>query len=488
MPGPEIIRVSMRGERIPYAVVPPEPGLCWGGIRQVDDLLIVTAFHPQDLVDAQAGHDGNGGDWAGDRMPMRWLMALDLESGKERWRRRAAWGFVNRSGIAVGGEHVFAVDLLTPGILNKFREAGRELPDTPPRLHCLDLATGKARWYFDLDVYSRNIAYSVEHDLLLLPCRNLMEWEKGGWADKSIDARRGKRNKNAPGRMRALRGADGEIVWDIAEAPYHTPHIVLGDLLIDRYGTPYDLLTGKRNLRNSPLTGEPETWSFRKGGCNHLIACDNLVTWRTACYDLEMHRGVIPMPGFDAGCAPTLIPAGGILNIPNFGTHHKRNRMTAMALVHKPKRTTWSVYTDSRNRDPQPVRRAVFDLGAPADRLMEGQMLIGVTPRRRGIFSFEPKSPTVHIDTTAPATAMHRYALTDLNSMRLMLLGDGGKAQGEYVVIVHGAPGGEISVSGKSHRIPATGELKLNAVIAAPQLEIGTTPDSRLTALSVQRQ
>ena len=490
--GPEIIRVGRDGKRAPYTATPPEPGLCWGGIRQIDDTLVATAFDPRDLVDAQAGHDGNGGDWAGDRMPMRWLVALDLETGAERWRRRAAWGFVNRSGIAAGGGRVFAVDLLTPKVMGKFQEAGRDLPGTPPRLHCLDLASGEEQWRFDLDVYSRNIAYAAQRDLLLLPCRNLMEWEDGAWADKSIDARRGKRNKNAPGRMRALRGADGGVVWDVAEAPYHTPHIVLGDLLIDRYGTPYDLPTGRRNQRVSPLTGEPETWSFRKGGCNHLVACDQLVTWRTACYDLETHRGVIPMPGFDAGCAPTLLPAGGVLNIPNFGTHHKRNRMTAMALVHKPRRATWSIYSSASGKEATAaaVSRAVYDFGAPADRLTDDGLVLGVTPRRRGEIAFTPRSGAeVVVDATAPADALARHRITGLESIRIPLLGEASKdARGVYTVTVHAAPGDTVEVAGRKLTIPDSGLATLTGVAVSPDLELKLVPATRLAAVSVTHE
>ena len=188
-------------------------------------------------------------------------------------------------------------------------------------------------WHFPLDVYVQNIVYSQAKDLLLVPCRNLKEWQQDKWVDLSIDIRRGKRNKNAAGKWRALQGKDGKVVWEGAEAAYHSPHIVLGELIIDRHGYSYDLNTGERHLRVSEKTGQPEEWNFKKGGCNHLIACEHLVTWRCAYYDLEQHESV-RLTGMDAGCSPTLIPAGGVLNIPNFGTHHKRNRMTAMALVH----------------------------------------------------------------------------------------------------------------------------------------------------------
>jgi outer membrane protein assembly factor BamB len=314
--------------------VPVEGDLRWGGLRASGDLLIATLFRPQDLADAQAGFDGNGGDWAGDRMPMSHLIAIDRRTGKLAWSRRANWGFLNRSGISTGGGKVFCVDLITDGVHAKWKEARREFPASSPTLYALDMKTGEEAWSFPLDVYVQNIVYSEPRDVLIAPCRNLKEWRDGKWVDLSIDIRRGNRDKNAAGKWRALRGKDGSVVWEMAEAAYHSPHIVLGDLIIDRSGVSYDLTTGRRHLRVSSSTGKQEEWSFKKAGCNHLIACENLVTWRCAYYDLATHNSKT-LTGMDAGCSPTLIPAGGVLSIPNFGTHHKRNRMTAMALVHR---------------------------------------------------------------------------------------------------------------------------------------------------------
>lgn len=314
--------------------IPVEGDLRWGNVRVSGDTLVATLFRPRDIADAQAGFDGNGGDWAGDRMPMSHLIAVHRQTGKLLWSRQAQWGFLNRSGVCVGGGKVYFVDLIGDKIYNKYQEAGRKLPSVPPTLHAVDLKTGEQAWQFPLDVYVPNIAYSDSRDLLLAPCRHLKEWRDGKWVDLSSEVRLGKRDANAAGKWRALRGKDGSVAWEMAEAAYHSPHILLGDLVIDRSGFSYDLTTGKRHLRVSLASGKEEEWSFKKAGCNHLIACENLVTWRCGYYDLVNHSAKT-LTGMDAGCAPTLIPAGGVLNIPNFGTHHKRNRMTAMALVHR---------------------------------------------------------------------------------------------------------------------------------------------------------
>ncbi|GIW79139.1 MAG: hypothetical protein KatS3mg105_0946 [Gemmatales bacterium] len=372
-----------------------EPDLCWGSLRIDGDRLVATLFRPQDLIDAQAGYDGNGGDWAGDRMPMAWLVVLDRHAGKVEWKRKANWGFVNRSGIALGAGKIFCVDLVMPGVLKKWKSARRTLPEARPMLYALDIASGKEIWSQALDVRVKNIAYSEERDLLLAPCRNLMVWKDGEWRDLSFDIRRGKTNRNAPGKMLAFQGSSGKIVWQVDSDAYFDPHIVLHDLIIDRHGVTYDLRTGKRHQRKSSLTGQPEWWSFRKSGCNHLIACENLVTWRTAFFDLEHQSGVCSLTGMDAGCSPTLLPAGGILNIPNFGTHHKRNRMTAMALVHRPDNQLWTRYFSSREGyegEPAPIRQAGFNFGAPGDRIADdGTLWLQVAQQNKAFVTVQPK-------------------------------------------------------------------------------------------------
>lgn len=108
--------------------------LCWGSVRVSGDRLIATALRPRDLVDAQCGHDGNGGDWSKDRMPMAHLMVLDRGNGKLLWSRRAEFGFLNR-GIAVGNGTVFCVDTMAPNTLEKFLQAKRNFPQRSPMLH-----------------------------------------------------------------------------------------------------------------------------------------------------------------------------------------------------------------------------------------------------------------------------------------------------------------------------------------------------------------
>ena len=462
--GPELLRIDPKdGERLSAWPVPiDEKDLCWGGLRIEGDVLVATAFRPKDHLDAEAGHDGNGGDWSGDRMRMSYMIALDRQTGKKLWQREATWGFVNRSGICIGGGKVFATDVLTPKIYDKFKAAGRKFPTASPKVLALDLRTGKEAWSFDLDVLSRNIAYSAEKDLLLVPCRNLVVWENNQWVNKSMDVRRGKTNKNAPGRMRAFKGSDGSIVWQVDDNPYHRPHVIHGDILIDRSGYTYNLTDGKRALRKSPVTGQMETWSFRKGGCNHLIASENLVTWRTGYYNLENQSGATSLTGLDAGCAPTLIPAGGVLNVPNFGTHHKRNRMTAMALVHRPDNPSWSTYysTSEKSPDPSgaPIRRIGYNFGAPGDRITEdGTLWQRIDRFKRYDLSMEPRDKLQWVAGGPEEEWVGSSGLSGVESIRIPVLMKGGKGEKNdkatrtYTVRMHfaGVEGLTVELEGK---------------------------------------
>lgn len=99
--------------------------LCWGAVRIMDNILVATVFSPQDLVDADAGADGNGGEGAGDRMLMAHLVAIDRSTGKLLWSRKADWGFLNRGGVALGGGKVFCIDMLLEDAFAKLKEAGQ---------------------------------------------------------------------------------------------------------------------------------------------------------------------------------------------------------------------------------------------------------------------------------------------------------------------------------------------------------------------------
>ena len=363
--------------------VPLGEGLCWGNFRISGNLLVATAFRPQDLVDAKAGLDGNGGEWAKDRMPMAWLLVLDRQSGKLLWSRQATWGFLNQ-GMAVGGGRIYCVDLLCENVLANFRQAGRKLPDAAPGIMALDLQTGRVAWSHAADVLVKQLTYSGERDVLLAPSRTLVVWKDGTWTETD----------KKTGKMRALRGKDGTVIWEAADTLYYEPHIILHDLIIDRYGWTFDLATGSRAKRLSPLSGQEEPWQIKKGGCNHLIASERIVTWRTAFYDLA-GIGTAPLKGMEAGCTPSLVVSGGVLNSPNYGTRLKRPRMTALAMIHQPDNDMWSRYEPDASTAQVPFRKVGYNFGAPGDRVgPDGTLWLNVEPKEMAGVTVQPADAT----------------------------------------------------------------------------------------------
>ncbi|MBM4019148.1 MAG: hypothetical protein FJ288_12615, partial [Planctomycetes bacterium] len=372
--------------------VPLAGELCWGNLRICGNVLVATAFRPQDLVDAKAGLDGNGGEWAKDRMPMAYLVALDRQSGRCLWSRQAAWGFLNQ-GMAVGGGKVYCVDLVCENVLAHFKEAGRKLPDAAPAILALDLQTGGVAWTCQIDVLIKQLTYSAERDVLLAPSRTLVVWQGGSWTETDKKA----------GRMRTLRGKDGKVLWEVAETLYYEPHIILHDLIIDRYGWTFDLATGRRAKRISPLSGQEEPWQIKKAGCNHLIASESIVTWRTAFYDLA-GIGSVPLKGMEAGCTPSLVVSGGVLNSPNYGTRLKRPRMTTLAMVHQPDNEMWSRYEPDVSAAQVPLRKVGFNFGAPGDSLgPDGTLWLNVAPKEMAGVTVQPADVAWFCHRASPA-------------------------------------------------------------------------------------
>lgn len=387
--GKKLIRFDPTdGKRMSEWEVPlEEKDLCWGNLRAVDRMLIATAFRPQDIIDADAGYAGNGSEWAGDRMPMAYLLAIDRDTGKLLWNRKADWGFLNRAGVAIGGGRVYCIDLLLEETFPKFQQAGRKFPTTPPMLYALDLKTGKEVWSRPLEYRAKGLVYSVKRDILVVPCRNKIEWKNGEW----VNAKKAKLQDALKGNMRGITGATGKLLWEVDDEPYNDPPLLLDDLIVSRAGVTFDLTTGNRHERTSPITGKPEQWSFAKAGCNHLIGCDALFTWRTGFFDLAGGTGSMPLREMEAGCTPTLIPSGGILNIPNSGgtfEHRLRARMVAMALVHVPDNPFWAVNSIqvAKGAVSAPIARAGFQFGAPGNRKADdGTLWLGVDAKSKEI-------------------------------------------------------------------------------------------------------
>ena len=160
----------------------------------------------------------------------------------------------------------------------------------------------------------------------------------------------------------------------MSEGHYDGPFTVTARHILNRYGTAFDPDTGLEATQLSPITGKEETLGFKKSGCAVLGACDTLVAWRTAYHDLRT-RTSTQLPGFEAGCTTSLLPAGGLLNMPNFGLFHLRARAAAVAMVERPSAESWSSYQYTKLSEETHFEKIGFNFGAPGDRFDENGML-----------------------------------------------------------------------------------------------------------------
>ena len=317
----------------------PSPDDRFGKVRVWRDQLIVTVFREHEKLGM---------------MPLA-ITAIDRFKGELKWTRDASYSVPL---VAVGKDTVYFFD----GVLKDLYDAAKRrglVPESEPfrYLKALDAKTGKPLWERTTSRVVTWLGYSQQHDILVVSNK------------RGIDALRGKdgeelwkKDEEAPGF-----GGHPENVWDKV--------IVSGDLVIDQRGPgrAFQIQSGKVAEQTHPITGEAVPWQFTKTGhhCNYAIASPHLLTFRAdvaGFFDRET-MGSARLPGFRSGCRNSLIPAGGVLNAPNYahGCSCSYNLFTSLGLVHVPDVDLW---TYNALKSPQSAsRRFGINLGAPGDRL-----------------------------------------------------------------------------------------------------------------------
>ena len=159
--------------------------------------------------------------------------------------------------------------------------------------------------------------------------------------------------------------------------------------------------------RRNPLTGETEPRAFPKTyGCDGGIDYGDLYTLRSgtaAFYDKTAESGTVFLSGPRSGCTNSIIPSGGLLNVPYFyeGCTCSYPLPTAMSLLAMPEsHEQWSSWGESEIK-PASIQRLGVNFGAPGDRITRDGTLWLDYPSVGG------PSPQVKIDATK--TARFRY-------------------------------------------------------------------------------
>lgn len=330
----------------------PIAGDQWGKIRIWQDYLIVAVFR-----ETESG------------MLPRAVRCLDRHSGKILWSQDAQQSFPL---IAVGGDKVYCFDGYLLGLYDAWRRKGVTPKSEGVRsMRAFELATGDESWIRTAERVASWMAYSPEHDTLVVS-------NKEGF--DAIQGKDGsdlwKKDNKAPGF-----GGHPEGVWDKV--------ILSGDRIIDQRGPgkSYDIRTGKPIVHLNPISFEQEEWEFTKTGhhCNYAIASPHLLTFRagTAGFFDRATNTTGRLNGFRSGCRNSLIPAGGVLNAPNYahGCSCNYNLFTSLALVHLPQADLWTY--SAYNSPAETISRIGINLGAPGDRMSDdGTLWLEYPPAR----------------------------------------------------------------------------------------------------------
>jgi outer membrane protein assembly factor BamB len=390
------------------------------------------------------------------------IVALDRHTGNPLWSRTADAAF-RHNAIALGDGKVFCIDRATDELRERLARRGIELPEAG-RMIALDLRTGQEQWRVDQGAFGTWLGYSQEHGLVLQAGR----FSRDMLQDETND------------RMAVFKASDGAVVWD-RQVSYNGPCMLHGATIIAQEKF-FSLLTGEPVMRQDPLTGaaQDRNWQ-RQHGCNSAIACQNLVTFRSAAagfFDLENDGGTGNLGGFRSGCTSNLIAANGVLNAPDYTRTCTCSYQiqTSLALIHRPEVEMWTF--NAFKSDSGRIKRLGLNLGAPGDRRDENGTLWLDYPSVGG------QSPEITVVTEPSEPASYRYhaqrvtggspawvaasGMTGLRRMRITLE-EGAAKPSPYTVRLLFAEPGDADQGGRVFDVSLQGKAVLTGFDAASE-------------------
>ena len=283
----------------------------WGYIAQARGTLLGTLVDEEHLVTYRYGRS----DMAGMFTESRTLFAMDAATGKVRWRYVAEKS-IRHNAIAVSGGRVYLIDRAKAA---ETRRGRLKTPQPPGSLVALDVATGRVVWRNAKDIYGTMLAVSAARDVLLM----------------CYQSTRFALNSEVGGRMTALRASTGKRLWD-TKANYASRPIVNDRTVYAQPGA-WDLLTGKPRTTG---TQPAKPWTFaRSYGCGTISAAPNLLLFRSATLgyrDLLADRPTANFGGIRPGCWINVIPAGGLVLMPDATTGCKCSYLNSATIALQP--------------------------------------------------------------------------------------------------------------------------------------------------------
>lgn len=266
----------------------------WGYIAVDGNLLFGSLANPQHKI-RFAYVKADMSDLWGESQA---FFVLDATTGKLLWRYDAEHSIRNNA-IAIGKGRVFLIDraIAKEDEWDPTNEA-RKLPaitkinQPAGQLLAFDASTGKQLWKSPHDAFGTMLAYSAQHDALLM----------------GYQSTRFKLPSEVGGRLAAFQGTSGNQLWD-KSAKYVTRPLI-NDRKIYAQGGSWDLLTGEEQ----PFVFE------RSYGCGQLAGSKHMLLFRSATLgylDLKRSSGVENFGGIRPGCWINALPVGGLVLVPD---------------------------------------------------------------------------------------------------------------------------------------------------------------------------
>lgn len=227
------------------------------------------------------------------------LFAYDIDSGKRLWQYKPKES-IRHNAIAIGAGRVHLIDraLAVDDLLSRAPARRGEPPKTPAKGHptgqliTLDMKTGDRIWDNDKDVFGTALAFSQEHDTLLMfyqPTSFRLPSEVGG-------------------RIAAFHAGGGYRLWE-KKVSYRTRPLINGETIVAH--------PSALNLK----TGEPVAMQVPKSyGCGQLSGSRNLLMFRSGTlgyYDFTRKAGTENYGGIRPGCWINALPVGGLVLVPD---------------------------------------------------------------------------------------------------------------------------------------------------------------------------
>ncbi|MHB8996154.1 MAG: outer membrane protein assembly factor BamB family protein [Armatimonadota bacterium] len=305
--------------------------------------------------------------------------AMDTATGRIRWT--ATGEAIRNNTICVDGGRLFFASAPTPAqrqeaLAEKIKElaaskmitpaeAEKELTSADVRLvTAVDTKTGKVAWQRPLDLTDCG-----PHVLMAIAAKGTLMFSgahsDGHYWPQFLGGEYGTR------RVTVLSAADGSLLWTKPIGHRIRP-LVVGDTLFAEPWA-FDLKTGEQQMRDHPVTGQPSAWQMDRPGhhCGCISGSPNGLyfrSWSMAYYDLLRDNGVEHFGGQRSGCWINMIPANGLLVVPEASSGCICLVSIHCTTVFQPREVdrAWGGY--STPGPGLPVKHLALNLGAPGDR------------------------------------------------------------------------------------------------------------------------